>query len=513
MSGTVMTAPVDRELSPQADRRPRAAAMLALARFEARELTLHVPVFVFFTLYVAYTCWGLWSGREGMDAFPALQDADRATQDRPMLVGIALFVCANRAALRSRRRGTDRHFDTLVMEPWRRTAAHALSAVPLAAACALVVVFDFTCTALKPGAVGHGSVAELAVGPLGVLLSGVLGVLMARLIPSVFAVPLLALGGFVFAIFVANGTNNARWGRWLWPAVNETRSDPLPADLIGRPAAWHVLYLIGLIGLLVGTAVLVSGGRTRLIKAGTALAVAATVAGIAGQSAGDPAGLADARETASVTPEKVQSCVPHGRSTYCAYPEWTDRTADWAAVVGRVQSLAGGSAGGARLTVRQRVDARHGLSGDAALEPSGTPGQVTVGTRWGGNRVPEFAVAVASVLVAGDERSADEACGARGVTIMWLALGTDADPMATLRQVRLDDSISGSAIAITPTDSVWMTARQTTVVRQLLQQPRYGVTAKVKAHWTELTSPRTTTARAAELLDLPVPKGEDQCGE
>jgi xanthosine utilization system XapX-like protein len=351
------------------------------------------------------------------------------------------------------------------------------------------------------------------VGPLGVLLAGVLGVLMARLIPSVFAVPLLALGGFVFAIFVANGTNNAHWARWLWPAAGETRTDPLPSDLMGRPAAWHVLYLIGLIGLLVGTAVLVSGGRTRLTKAGTALAVAATVAGIAGQSAGDPAGLADARETASVTPEKVQSCVQHGGSTYCAYPEWTDRTADWAAVVGRVQSLAGGSAGGARLTVRQRVDARYGLSGDAALEPSGTPGQVTVGTRWGGNRIPEFAVAAASVLVAGDERSGGEACGARGVTIMWLALGTDADPLAALRDVRIDDSISGSAIANTPTDSLWMTARQTTVVRQLLQQPHYGVTAKVKAHWTELTSPRTTTARAADLLDLPVPKGEDDCGE
>jgi hypothetical protein len=514
MSTTVIDpAPTGTAPAAPSGRRTRAAAVLALARFESRELLLQIPVFAMFALYLAYTCWQLWGGGEPMDDFPALQDADRATQDRPLLVAVAVLVSANRGALRSRRRGTDQTFDVLVVEPWRRTAAHLLSVVPAAALTALVVLLDFTCTALKPGAAGHGSPAELAVGPLVVLLAGVLGVLLARLVPSAFAAPLLVVAGLVLATLVSAGLEDADWQRWLWPVVGDAGTEPFPSELLGRPAAWHALYLTGLALTLACAAVLVSGGRTRLVAAMTVAALAVTGAGVVGQGSGEPAGLAAAREKASVAPEKVQPCRVQGRDAYCAYPEWSGRTDEWAEAVGRVRSLAGGGAGATRLTVRQRVDARYGLDGDAALQPSRTPGRVTVGTRWGGNRVPEFAVAVASVLVAGDEYAMGEACDARVVTVMWLALGAQPDPMSAFRHVRLDDRVSGSGIALTPTNPLAMTAQQTDVVRELLEKPRYGITAKVKAHWAELTSPKTTTARAAELLDVPVPKGADTCGE
>jgi hypothetical protein len=75
--------------------------------------------------------------------------------------------------------------------------------------------------------------------------------------------------------------------------------------------------------------------------------------------------------------------------------------------------------------------------------------------------------------------------------------------MRALRDIRLDDSIQGSAVALTPTEPVSMSAQQTTVVRELLQKPRYGIAAKVKAHWTELTSANTPTTRVAELLGVP----------
>ncbi|GAB2994320.1 ABC transporter [Streptomyces pseudoechinosporeus] len=494
----------------------RWAAVFALARFEARELLQQIPVLLSSVLYVGYLGMQVWtSDREGMNEFPVLQDADRATQMPPMLVAVAMLICANRAVLRSRRRGTDRHFDVLVMEPWRRTVAHALSVVPFAVAVALAVAGQFTWQALKPGAVGHGSYAELAVAPLTVLLLGVLGVLLARLIPSSFAVPLLALGAFVGTMLLAVGLDDPRWMRWLWPVVSETRAAPLPSDLIGRPAAWHALYLVGLTVLLLCLAVLVGGGRARLVKAVAVGSAALTLTGAVAQSAGDSPALTAARVRASVTPEKDQTCVRHDRSTYCAFPEWTGRTEDWAGTVRRVQSLAGGAAGGTPLTVRQRVEARYGLGQDSTFAPSRTPGEVTVGTRWGGNRIPEFAVGVASVLVAGDEEAAGQLCDARTVVVMWLALGSEPDPMTSLRNVRLDDSVSGSAIVLAPTDPLSMSAQQTDVVREMLERPRYGITAKVKAHWTELTSPKTSTARAAELLDVPVPQGkegEDECG-
>ncbi|MFE2299362.1 ABC transporter permease [Streptomyces sp. NPDC059445] len=495
------TAPTGVEPSAEA-RVSRPAAVLALARFEARELLLQIPVLLFLTLYVGYAGWRLFLGGDGMDDFPVLQDTDRATQPTPMLLAVAVFICVNRAVLRSRRQSTDQHFDILPMEHWRRTVAHALSVLPLGAITALVVGFQFTWAALKPGAVGHGSLAELAVGPLTVLLAGVLGVLLARVIPVGFVAPPFVIGAFVLTTLVSAATQGKHWVSWLGPVVVEEGADPFPSALLGRPAAWHALYLTGLVALLLCVAVLVSGGRTRLVTSLTALALTATAVGVAGQSPGDPASLIAARTQASVSPQKEQTCVRHGRSTYCAFPEWTGRIADWAEAVDRIQSRAGGSARGERLTVRQKIDARYGLQGDAAIEPSSTPGHVTVGTKWGGNRLPEFAVGVASVLVTGTENEAGQMCDARAVTTMWLALSTQPDPMQSLRDVRLDDSIAGSAIALAPTSPVSMSAQQTSVVRQLLQKPHYTVAAKVKAHWTELTSAKTSTARVAELLGV-----------
>ncbi|MFB7248207.1 ABC transporter permease [Streptomyces populi] len=489
---------------PAGGRESRSAAVLALARFEARELLLQIPILAFLALYVGYVGWRLFIGGDGEDDFPILQNADRAAQPTSILLAVAVFVCVNRAVLRSRRQSTDQHFDLLPMEHWRRTVAHALSVLPLVAITALVVGFQFTWAALKPGAVGHGSPAELVVGPLTVLLAGVLGVLLARVIPVGFVAPPFVVGAFVLSALVSALTHGKHWVRWLGPVVTEEGADPFPSELLGRPAAWHALYLAGLVVLLLCAAVLVSGGRTRLVTSVTVLALAATAVGVAGQSPDVPASLAAARTKASVSPEKEQTCVRHGRSTYCAFPEWTGRTADWAETVDRIQSRAGGSAGGERLTVRQRIDARSGLESDAALPPSTTPGHITVGTRWGGNRLPEFAVGVASVLVTGTEEEAGRVCDARVVTTMWLALSTQPDPMQSLRDVRIDDSIEGSATVLAPASPVSMSAQQTTVVRELLQKPHYSVAAKVKAHWTELTSPKTPTARVAELLGVPV---------
>ncbi|MET9895839.1 ABC transporter permease [Streptomyces sp. NPDC006465] len=519
-TGTIAQAAPTGVEPPARGRESRAGAVLALARFEARELLLQIPILVFLALYVGFTGWTLFSGGEGMDDFPVLQDVDRSTQEAPILLGIALFVGVNRAVLRSRRQSTDRHFDVLPMEAWRRTVAHALSVLPFVAITALVVGFQFTWSALKPGAVGHGSPAELAVGPLVILLSGVLGVLLARLIPVGFIAPPFVIGAYALTAMVSASTQGTHWVRWLGPVVSDQGADPFPSELLGRPAAWHALYLTGLAVLLLCLAVLVSGGRTRLVQAMTVVALAVTAVGVVGQSPDEPASLIAARTKASATPEKVQTCVRHGRSTYCAYPEWAGRTADWAEAVDRIQSRAGGSAGGRPLTVRQVIDARYGLQSDAAIPASTTPGAVTVGTRWGGNRLPEFAVGVASVLVAGDQNRAGEMCDARVVTTMWLALSTQPDPMKSLRSVRLDDSIEGSAIALTPTEPVSMSAQQTTVVRELLQKPHYGVAAKVKAHWTELTSAKTSTARVAELLGVPAggkgtaaDKESGSCGE
>ncbi|WP_416976227.1 ABC transporter permease [Streptomyces sp. T028] len=496
----------------------RLRAVLALARFETRDLLTQIQILFFFTLYVALVVLQI-IRQEGMDDYPILNMADRDTQGAPLLFALAVLVCVNAAALRSRKHGTVHQFGVLAMEPWRRTAAHILSVVPFAALTAVLVVAQYTREALKPGAIGHGSVGELAVGPLTVLLAGIVGVLLARAVPTSFAPILFVIVFYLAMVVVSEAANQGKgWGwEWLSPISlsSAPSGDPVPSDLLGRPAAWHALYLVGLCAVLVCAALLLSGGRTRAVKAATALALATTVAGVVGQVPYDTAALEKARKVASETPLKVQSCAKDGGSTYCSFPEWNGTRDDWAGVVDRVRSLAGGTAATRPLTIRQRIDATSGVEKDTSLTALTTPGEVTVGTHWGGNRVPEFAVGVATVLVTGTEdATTEELCDdARPVTIMWLALGADSSPLSKFRDVRLDDSIEGSAVILAPTNPFSLTANQTKVVRELLERPRAEVTERVKAHWTELTSTSTTTAQAAKLLGVPVPKEAEECDE
>ncbi|MEU7050416.1 ABC transporter permease [Streptomyces eurythermus] len=484
------------------------AAVLALALFEARRLLLRLPVLLALT---GYTAWLVWHNLQPWDEFPALQDADRATQGGPLFVALAALLCANQAVLRSRRRDTERHFAVLALSRGQRTAAHALSVVPLALLVAVGVTVQFTWEAVKPGAVGHGAPAELLAGPLTVLLFGALGVLLARLVPSAVAAPLLFVVFYLMFVGAAFPFAGESGIAWLAPVVGTANKYPFPSGLLGRPAAWHALYLAGLAvtaGLL---AVLLSGSRGRSVQAAVAAALAVTVLGGVAQTRDVPEATAAARQRASLTPEKEQTCLRRGTSEYCAFPEWVPRTAEWDRVVRGVRSLAGGPAQGQKLLVRQRLEARYGLDEDSALPPVTTPGQVTVGTAWGGNRVPEFSTAVAAVLVAGSEKAAAKLCDGRMVTVMWLSLAWQDDPQAQLRNVRLDDSLSGAAVVLSPTDPLTMTAGQTEVVRALLDRPLPSVVGRVKAHWAELTAPKLTTARAAELLGVHAKVGPDRC--
>ncbi|CCK29159.1 ABC transporter transmembrane protein [Streptomyces davaonensis JCM 4913] len=485
------------------------AAVFALARFESRRLLLSIPVLAAFAVYIA---WIVWNARDSFGGFPALQDADRATQSTPLLVGLAVLLSVNLAVLRSRRRDTERHFGVLVVSTWRRSLAHVLSVVPAALLTAVCVAAQFGWEALRPGAVGHGSPGELLVGPLTVLLFGALGVLLARLLKSAFVGPLLVVF-FLFFLVLGVAPGDPESGtRWLTPVVGESSYDTLPSDLLGRPAAWHALYLLGL-GLTAGVLAVLAGGglRIRTLYAALGGAMALTLTGAVAQSGGEPASLTAAREKATVDPE--QDCVQRGRSTYCAFPEWEPRVGTWAQVVDEVSELAGGSAHDQPLLVRQRIEARYGLSSDGFVEPSGTAHEVTVGTKWGGPRVPEFSSAVAAVLVTGTERAAGELCDGRVVTVMWLSLGWQDEPMDELRKVRLDDSITGSAIVLSPTEPLSMSAGQTDVVRELLTRPKDEVAAQVKQHWTELTAPGVTTAKAAELLGVKDITEKDGCEE
>ncbi|WP_405841453.1 ABC transporter permease [Streptomyces sp. NBC_01518] len=509
MSTVLTLAPADTHTAPA---RQSWQAIFALARFESRKLLLRIPVLFMLAAYVA---WIVWTSKGAWNGYPALQDVDRDTQMGPVLVGFAVLLCVNQAVLRSQRHDTERLFGVLVLEPWRRTAAHALSILPVTGLVVLGVAAQFGWQAVKSTAVGTGSVGELLVGPLCVLLCGAIGLLMARLVPKPFAIPVAAVLLLVFSVLAPVSFGGDGATAWLTPIVGEGSTKTIPSELIGRPAVAHSLYLTGLALALALLAVLISKGRTKTVTTVLAGALAGAIAlgmvGGVGQAAGVSSETTAARTVATLNPQKVQSCVRHGRSTYCAFPEWAPRTATWADVTDHVQSLAGGTAQTRKLLVQQRVEARYGMEADGAIDPSTTPNQVTVRTMWGGPRTPEFSAAVASVLVLGNEKAGGDVCDGRMVTIMWLALGWMSDPVSELRAVRLDDSVTGSSLVLSPTNGMSMTAGQTSVVRELLAAGPTKVTPKVKAHWAELTSPKVTTAKVAQLLGVKGPAGADKC--
>ncbi|XVQ11648.1 hypothetical protein ACQP1W_03430 [Spirillospora sp. CA-255316] len=472
-------------------------ATLALARVESR-LMLHPLVILTLLGHVALA---LWPGGGEADAYPVLHEVDRESQLGPLLIGLMGLLTVNGAVLRSRRHGTEAHFGVLVLAPKWRTVAHALSVVPLALVTAVVVAGLFAWEAARPGAVGHGSFNELATGPLMVLFLGVVGVLLGRVARSAFAGPLAVIAvlavTFVFAV-------DEGGLRWLAPLVADEGERPLTAELLGRPAGWHTLYLTAAAVLMVMVAVWASGGRTALIRAITAGALAVTVAAAVMQGRGPSAELVAARERATREPAAVQDCVRHGLTTYCAFEEFKPWTGEWRKVTDGVRALAGPAAT-RELTVRQRVYAVEGPSGMGELPPAPDGGrEVTIGTAWDGERRLELAASVARGLVVGSERSGRVHCDARGVLMFWLAIRGIPDGEAQYAATRKNMGGGGGTI-LAPVNPITVRDREYAVVRALLDRPTTEVAQRVRASWNELVQPGTSTDRAASLLGVTAP--------
>ncbi|MFD9111786.1 ABC transporter permease [Streptomyces bottropensis] len=495
LTGTPVAAPRPESIRVRGGRR----AVLALARVEARRLLLHPLVLIAVAVYVTLL---LGSSDESEDTYPVLQDIDRETQIGQLLLGLAVMVAVNLAVLRSHRRGTEPYFGVLVLPSWRRTVAHLLSVLPTVLVGALIVAGQFTAAALKPGAVGHGSLSELATGPLLVLLPGALGVLLGVVARSAFVAPLAVVAVLaVTMVFVADAGSSA-WLRGLAPVLFDEGARPLPSDLLGRPAAWHALYLLALTVLVAAGAVLVSGGRTRAVRATALGALGAVVTTVVLQGTAPTDAVRAARETATRTPATVQDCERRGTTTYCAFPEFTPWIDEWARVTDGVRSLAGAPDATRALTVRQRVAALDGPSGQRELSPA-APGEATASTAWGGERELEFAASVARGLVVEHERYEGVYCDARGVLMVWLAIRATRDGEAMFE--KLGQGPYSPGVIQAPVAAVVLRGRELAVLQAVLDEPAKEVDRKVKAAWAELSAPGTSTDRVAALLGVTAP--------
>lgn len=521
MSIVVRTPPAPEADAPAQPPGSRARAMLALARAEARRSARH-PVTI--AAVLLFTGPWLYSWLLGdANRYPVLHDEDRAMQFPCALVlGGAALVVANLAVLRPRRHGTNAVLDVLLLPPAWRTGAHLLAVLPLGLIAATAVGVRITVLAAAPGAAGRVNAYELATGPIAVVLLGAVGVVAARLVDS-FVVALLGmiLLGVLTVGLSLPGTPGHPWLRWFLPVAVQDDPLPLPADLLARPAAAHLVYLLGVVVLLSAVALACTGARGRRLLAVAAAGLVTTLGAGTAQALPVDDAVVAARTAASQNPADQQVCRRLDGVTYCAFPDFLPWVEEWDTVVRGVLHRVPGAQTRRPLAVRQRIAMEEWLADmsvsaeemDAraaqwrsADRAAGTPNAITVSTQWGDPRSEiAFAGLVAYELITREGAGAHgTVCGARGVLLAWLAGQATAQAGVGLREV---DATSQGGVPfgdLTLGSFLSVSDREMAVATRLLERPADDVAAVVLRSWEELTSKDTPTERAGAIFGVPV---------
>lgn len=515
------------------------AVVLALGRVEARHLLRH-------PLFLAGAALSLLLSLPGpyLQA-PVLHRDDITTAIWLLPLAGATLLVVNLAVLRARRHDTTELYESLPTSPSAHTGGHLVSLGAAAVVAALVVVASVAYM-VALGGIWAPSAAELATGPAIVVLAGALGVLAARWAPSPTVAPVLlvALGAVAASLSGSLG--------WFAPWIG---IDTMPRELFIRPAGWHLLYLLGVAGLVAVAALWRHGTTPRLAVAGAAVVSLIAVTGV--MQARPPSASQQAAIAELVTSGEALVCEARGAVEYCAFPAYGGWVERWAAVVEPVLQRAPAPLWNRGLVVRQRPwddevynadisPSTRARLFDEAGHPVGQPddGSVSVGMRWG--RGPGLggaqlvlalntaAWAVGLPLVTGDYTVRDgdgslldtESCWsggqARSVVALWLAGSATPATDAALRSViaaepyafDMEDRGDGDPDIGPPVQSQlhfgqpsggisWSKA-DTNYAAQLLDRPTDEVTALVNDHWDQLMDPTTTTDDLVALAGLDV---------
>ena len=386
MSVATLEAPVGTDERVARGRSP----VWALGQAEGRKLVQH-PVFVTGALasVVAFVI-------STRDQAPVLQRDDIVVGGALLPLAAATFLVANLLTLRSRRLGTDELFESTATTVRARTAAHLLS-VSWAMATASLLVLGAMLPLIALGSVGKPSATELATGPFIVGASGILGVFLARWLPSPAGGPIglvvLAAVEIWLNVTWTGGQVVLSRARWLAPWVSISNLGDPPRELVVRPLTWHLAYLLGIAVLAAALALMRLGVRLATVAVvATSLAVTVMAAGI--QTRGPSAAQRMALNDLMAHPERFQTCRTVGSVRYCAYPGyvgWIDR---WDRVIGPVVSAVPRAAVPGDLRVQQSFAfayggdvsdetlARLGTNGRGARIQIGGRTAITVGSDW-----------------------------------------------------------------------------------------------------------------------------------
>jgi hypothetical protein len=265
----------------------------ALSRVEGRRLVIH-PAFL---VGVGFGVLLLIVNRVAESDIPIGFEMFRII---PIVVAVGTFIAANLGALRNRRHGTVELYQAEPLSARRRTAAHLLSVLWAVAATAVLAGVIFVTLAVSGGLdVGYAdgirhrtpTLIEMALGPIAVGLFGVVGIMVARWIPSVVVPMLAVVVALPYLTFeswtVAEGPTG--WYAPMWSAAIErdfsyevsgtggSGYSPV-ADFAVAALAWHLVFLAGLIAIASVIALARHGWTRRLFAAG-ALGIGVSVVG------------------------------------------------------------------------------------------------------------------------------------------------------------------------------------------------------------------------------------------
>ncbi|MFG2132792.1 hypothetical protein ACGFNV_34040 [Streptomyces sp. NPDC048751] len=503
-------------------------AQWSLARFESAQVLRHPAFVTAVLLYVA-----LWA-YEALDVglrgrYPVLQDEDRFTQVPLLLLAAGGLVATNLAVTRMRRHGAGPLCEVLELPLWRRVLAHFGAALPPAAVAAVLAAARIAYYASAPTAVGRPSLVELATGPVVVLLACCTGVTLASFTPAVTAGPFAAV---VMGALVLCSALDVRGMKWWGPlGVESEFGAPLPVDLMYRPALTHLGYLAAVTGVLVLLALARAGARTVPVRSALVLLVVTVVLVGVLQYQPPSDALVARRYTAEQHPGGQQRCRTADLVTFCAFPDFLNRTKDWQTVTDGVLDQVPDSARTGPYAVRQRLflgGDRDGVVGkpppewarDDALHH--TPGAVTVGTQWGtddigGDEMLAFAVRFARRVVVGpgqvEESHPEMLCRARAVTVLWLAAQATSETADALRSLERRSFGGITLVTLDSSEAVSINTPEVRVVLDLLDMPADNVADRLHTSWPVLVDDRTSTEQAARLLGVSPPTDAERGSE
>ena len=224
------------------------------------------------------------------------------------LVGMTVLG-AHRAVTRARRDGATELFESCPAAPATRTAGHLLAAVAPVVTLAALFVALVALVAWRaeliygpiPAETIFDVAAAVALGAGGVAL----GVALGRWVSFPLA-PVVVVVGVAFGTLALSNVGGHDWNPYVYLGTAPTIEGPSPV-FVHRPAAWHLLWILALVGVIAIVAV-ARHRRDRPVQLAAAAAVVfALVAGF-GVTRPIPTGAAERIADLVAHPEAHQRC-------------------------------------------------------------------------------------------------------------------------------------------------------------------------------------------------------------